>query len=269
MLQQVDSVMRVLDQAAGLRRMLQPRVVRVLPVLDSGRDYWLAALLAEALARQGERVLLIDQGDGAAAGALGIRPRHTLAEVISGRCELDEAIGVGSQAVQAALAGELFALLRAQSISAEAFFGAFAHIPAPLDLVLLRVTQPAVIAQCLVDEAEILLSTSAAAPALFNAYSNLKRTCARAHRYRMVVHGIAGAAEAFAVHERVARTAERFLGIAPQFAAHFPVAPGERGGSRHAIAAHAAEQLAAQVVSWPLAQFPSHERAPVATPTTH
>lgn len=265
----VGNAMRVMDQAAGLRRMLQPRAVRVLPVLDSGRDYWLTALLAEALARQGERVLLIDQGDGAAAGALGIRPRHTLAEVISGYCELDEAIGVGTHAVQAGVAGELFALLRAQAISAQAFFAAFAHIPAPFDLVLLRVTQPTVIAQCLADEAEILLSTSAAAPALFSAYSNLKRTCARQHRYRMVVHGIAGETQAYAVHARMARTAERFLGNAPLFAGYIPMNPGEPDGTRNAAAAHAAAQLAAQVVSWPLAQFPTHERAPVATPPTH
>lgn len=261
--------MRGLDQAAGLRRILQRRAVRVLPMLGAEHDHWVAVLLAEALARRGERVLLIDQGEGAAARALGARPKHTLGDMIVGRCELDEALCVGTQGVHVGLAGDAFDQLRALDISAELFFSAFAHAPAPVDLVLVRVCQPAVIARCLADEGEILLSTSSQAAALFAAYSSVKRSCARSHRYRTLVHGVDSAEQAQAVYERVARTAERFLGIAPLYAGHIPLGAHEPGPSHRASVTRAAERLAAQLVTWPLAEFAAHEHAPGTLPMAH
>lgn len=262
-------VLEAPDQAAGLRRILQRRAVRVLPMLGSARDYWVAVLLAAALARQGERVLLIDQGEGEAARALGVQPAHTLGDMIAGRCELDEAVGAGVSGVHAGVAGDLFEHLRTQDIAADVFFSAFAHVPAPVDLVLVRVTQPAVIARCMADEGEILLSTSSEAAALFAAYSGVKRSCARSHRYRTVVHGVDNAAQAHAVYQRVARTAERFLGIAPLYAGHIPVGSYEPAKPLHTAATQAADRLAAQLVTWPLAAFSLERHAPGATRTTH
>ncbi len=267
--QRATEMMPALDQAAGLRRILQRRAVRVLPMLGSGSEHWVAVLLAEALARQGERVLLIDQGAGEAAAALDVQPRHTLGEVLAGRCELDDAVGLGVHGVHAAVAGDLFERLRAHDIGAEAFFSAFVHVPAPIDLVLVRVTQPAVIARCLDEEGEILLSTSTDAPGVFAAYSNVKRSCARSHRYRVVVHGVDAPAHAHAVYQRVARTASRFLGVAPLYAGQLPIDPQPSADSPRRLAARAAERLAADVVTWPLAAFSSDARGLDAAPQTH
>jgi hypothetical protein len=226
--------------------------VRLLPVLGVGRDEWVCAGLADALAGTGERVMLIDQGDGACIEALGPRPRQDLAALASGRSELADAISSSSAGVQLCLAGDIFKTAAAEGISADAFFGAFAHAPEPVDLVLVHVTRPAPLLKFFDREAEILLASSAESGAVRAAYCNVKRTCARQHRYRLVVYGVSDAARARQVHERFARTNERFLGVSPRLAGHL-VGAGKGSGCRGGTFT----QLAAQIVQWRLAEFAS------------
>jgi len=86
------------DQAESLRRMLAPRVTRRIAVVgcESGAGATTVALgLANALALQGERVLLADEDrHGARATRLaGAAPMATLADVLGGRTPLDAALG--------------------------------------------------------------------------------------------------------------------------------------------------------------------------------
>jgi flagellar biosynthesis protein FlhG len=88
-----------MDQAESLRRMLAPRTTRRIAVLASERGAGATTVvlgLSQALAMQGERVLLVDE-DAAAARATrlsGATPSGTLADVHAGRLSLDAAAGI-------------------------------------------------------------------------------------------------------------------------------------------------------------------------------
>jgi flagellar biosynthesis protein FlhG len=85
------------DQAAGLRELLLPRVPRLVSIVScrpaTGRTT-LAVNLAAGLARQGHRVVLIDEssGIGNACEVLGLRPRCELADVLNGDRALHEVV---------------------------------------------------------------------------------------------------------------------------------------------------------------------------------
>ncbi|WP_432262593.1 MinD/ParA family ATP-binding protein [Cupriavidus sp. TMH.W2] len=97
-----------MDQAESLRRMLAPRTTRRIAVVASecGAGATTVALgLSNALAMQGERVLLVDE-DAAAARATrlsGTRPAGTLAGVNAGRLSLEAAAGTGPGGVLSVL----------------------------------------------------------------------------------------------------------------------------------------------------------------------
>ena len=77
------------DQAAGLRKLLQPRIPRLVNIVScrsaTGRTT-LAINVAVGLARQGHEVVLIDEssGIGNACEMMGLRPRYELAHVLNG-----------------------------------------------------------------------------------------------------------------------------------------------------------------------------------------
>ena len=72
------------DQASGLRRMLTRSTVRVLPVIGHEGSEWVATMLARALGGLGERVLLIDQGDGDCGRILGSELAYSLDDLVAG-----------------------------------------------------------------------------------------------------------------------------------------------------------------------------------------
>jgi len=87
----------MLDQAAGLRRMANPRPVKVIAVTSGkggvGKTN-VSINLSMALSQSGKDVLLLDADLGLANVdvLLGLRPRHTLSDVIRGSRALEEII---------------------------------------------------------------------------------------------------------------------------------------------------------------------------------
>lgn len=88
---------RIADQAAGLRRMVQPRTVQVIAVTSGkggvGKTN-VSVNLAIAAAHQGKEVLLMDAdlGLGNVDVLLGLHPAYNLSHVIEGRCSLEDVI---------------------------------------------------------------------------------------------------------------------------------------------------------------------------------
>lgn len=94
---QNSSSSAIADQAAGLRRLVPARPVKVLAVA-SGKGgvgkTTVSANLAVTLAKQGRKVMLLDADLGLANVdvMLGLNARRNLSHVISGEAELDEII---------------------------------------------------------------------------------------------------------------------------------------------------------------------------------
>lgn len=91
-----------MDQAAGLRRMASPRPVKVIAVTSGKGGVGKSSVsvnLAAALARTGDRVMLMDADLGLANVdvLLGITPRYNLAHVIDGEVTLEEILVQGPE----------------------------------------------------------------------------------------------------------------------------------------------------------------------------
>jgi len=94
-----------LDQAAGLRRMANPRPVKVIAVTSGkggvGKTN-VSVNLSMALSQSGKDVLLLDADLGLANVdvLLGVRPKYTLADVIDGSRTLEEIIVNGPEGLK-------------------------------------------------------------------------------------------------------------------------------------------------------------------------
>jgi flagellar biosynthesis protein FlhG len=94
-----------LDQAAGLRRMANPRPVKVIAVTSGkggvGKTN-VSVNLSMALSQSGKEVLLLDADLGLANVdvLLGLRPKHTLSDVINGARTLEEVIINGPESLR-------------------------------------------------------------------------------------------------------------------------------------------------------------------------
>jgi flagellar biosynthesis protein FlhG len=94
-----------MDQAAGLRRMANPRPVKVIAVTSGkggvGKTN-VSVNLSMALCQGGKDVLLLDADLGLANVdvLLGLRPRHTLSDVINGSRALEEIIINGPESLK-------------------------------------------------------------------------------------------------------------------------------------------------------------------------
>ena len=82
-----------MDQAAGLRRLLAPRRLRVLPLASTlARDAQaaLAMRIAVALEGGGRRVVVLDASRGGVSAHLGLEPRFELLHLLEGERKFDD-----------------------------------------------------------------------------------------------------------------------------------------------------------------------------------
>ena len=97
------------DQAQGLRLLLPDsgRVIAVLSGKGGVGKTFVSTSLAVLAARRGERVVVVDGDLGLANVDVVLRAntRFTIADVIDGRCSLEEAIVTGTQGVSIVAAG--------------------------------------------------------------------------------------------------------------------------------------------------------------------
>lgn len=93
-----------MDQAAGLRRMANPRPVKVIAVTSGKGGVGKSSVsvnLSVALARSGAQVMLMDADLGLANVdvLLGISPRYNLSHVIDGEASLEEVLVEGPEGI--------------------------------------------------------------------------------------------------------------------------------------------------------------------------
>lgn len=259
------------DQAAGLRRMQRPRPVRVIAVASGKGGVGKTSIsvnMALALAQAGKEVMLLDADLGLANVdvLLGLHPRHTLADVMDGRCSLEEAIveGPGGIKVVPAASG-VQRMAQLSSVEHAGLIRAFSELSLPLDALI--VDSAAGISDGVVSFSraaqDVLVVIGDEPASITDAYAFIK-LLSREHgvrRFRVVANMVEGPQQGRQVYEKISRVTDRFLDVSLDYCGHVPSDPMLRRavqqqravvdaypGSR---AARAFRSLAEQTERWP------------------
>ena len=260
------------DQAESLRRLLAPRVTRRIAVVgaEQGVGTTTVALgLANALAMQGERVLLVDEDQyGARAMRLaGASPVATLADVLDGRVAFGTAVGTrpatGIAVLQAgpALVG---ALPDERAMSSRLPDVRSVLVDARRDITG-ALTPLAGVAH------NFVIVMRPEATSITAAYACIKRlhheyAC---RHFQLVVNMAAAEGTVTALARNLARTASQYLGVEASLAGYLPMDPLVARALQlgrcvveaypAAAATGALRHIASRIGAWPL----RHEALPL------
>lgn len=222
--------------------------------------------LALALAARGRAVMLFDADLGLANVdiMLGLKPRHTLADVLEGRCELADAVVVGPGGVRVVPgASGIRRMAELGAAERAGIIGAFGEIAAGSEVLI--VDTPAGIGGGVVDfcaaSQEVIVVVCNEPASLTDAYAVIKvlnQECGRS-RCRVLVNMVRDVAEGRALYRRLVSACESFLEVTLVLAGIVPYDPLLRRAARRSRRAAAGgpsgavfKELAARVDNWPV-----------------
>lgn len=240
------------DQAAGLRRMLAPRALRLLPLwgapggVERARC---AAQLAVALAGMGRHVLVIDQSRGAVCAEFRLRARYELAHLLAGDREWSQVVLQGPPGISVLPAARGLHQLAGDGDAGAFLDGLYALACAP-DIVMLSVDSPADVTGLVDPDGDWLLVAPVGDVGTMPAYRELKRIArvARPSRVMVMLTGAASEAEISRCFGNLSAASERFLNIRLQYGgtlARDPLPSPRRSGACGPVG-----QIASGVESW-------------------
>ncbi|WP_130393830.1 MinD/ParA family ATP-binding protein [Cupriavidus agavae] len=262
------------DQAESLRRLLAPRVTRRIAVVgaDSGAGTTTVALgLANALAMQGERVMLVDEDTfGARATRLsGAVPTATCADVLAGRAGLAAAIGTRAASGIAVLPAG--AMAPGQRLDEAALQGQWADLRTVI--VDARRDATGALSPLAATAHNVVIVVRPEANSITAAYACIKRlhheyAC---RQFQLVVNLATAEGTVTALARNLARTASQYLGVEASLAGHLPMDPLVARALQlgrcvveaypAAAATGALRHIASRTGAWPL----RHEAVPQGT----
>ncbi len=264
------------DQAAGLRRMTQPRPVKVISVTGGKGGVGKTSVtinLAVSLAESGLKVMILDADLGLANIdiALGLHPTQNLQHVLSGEATLDDILiegpaGIlivpassGTQAMAQLSPAEHIGLIRA-----------FSQIGQQIDVLLIdtaagisdtvvsftQAAQEAILVVC--DEPTSMTDAYALMKVLNRDY--------RMNRFRVIANMVRTPQEGRDLYAKLTRVCDRFLDVTLDYIGSVPFDEHMRKAIRkqkavvemfpRSPAAVAFRQLAKKVEGWPLPYAP-------------
>jgi flagellar biosynthesis protein FlhG len=241
------------DQAEGLRRMLSFSRARTIAVVAGTRGAGATSCvvnLASALARQGSRVLVVDENfDSNISHAFGLRPRHDLKHVIQGEVALDDALLHGPSGIFVlAAATAARTLPRLDRASQARAIDCFAELDELADIVLLDVRndelEPSPFAAA---TQEVIVVVSPGAASITGGYSAIKRM-SRGHwrrSFRLLVNRAQDFANVRTVEANMRDVARKHLDVALEVMDAIPLDPAVVVSSRRFCAAVDAAPTAA------------------------
>ena len=238
------------DQAEGLRRMLSFSRARTVAVVAGTRGAGATSCvvnLGAALARQGRRVLVVDENfsNGNASHVLGLRPRFDLTNVIAGDCRLEDALQQGGRGLAVLAASRAAnALSRLDSASQRRAVSCFADLDDAADVVLLDARNDAHEPSAFANAAqEVIVVVSPGPSSITGGYAAIKRMSrvAGRKRFRILVNRAPDADTSRVVYENMAQAAGRHLDVTLDFMGAIPADPAiAEAARRFAPAVHAA-----------------------------
>ena len=220
------SEMRV-DQAAGLRRMAQPRPVRVIAITSGkggvGKTN-VSVNLSVALSDAGKRVMLLDADLGLANVdvLLGLRPESNLSHVIDGKRTLEEVIVKGPSGIMVVPAASgVKRLAELSSIENAGLIRAFSELNHDIDTLIIdtaaginesvtsfsRAAQEVVVVVC--DEPASITDAYALIKVLSTDYG--------LHRFRVLANQVQSAQEGRDLFSKISRVTDRYLDVTLEF----------------------------------------------------
>ncbi len=205
------------DQAAGLRRLLAPRGLRVLPICGAASDQEQArivAQLATLLASCGRRVIVLDQSPGAMAATWGLRARYELSHLLSEDRGWEQVLLEGPQGVVLLPAGRGLVQIDTGRARHDLLSQLYS-LPMEPDMVLLNLSRTARCGVLADPRGDWLFIAPAGAGGLMPAYGQIKRLAAsvRPQRLQVLVDGAQDAADGHVAFGNLAATARRFLDL--------------------------------------------------------
>ena len=220
------SEMRV-DQAAGLRRMAQPRPVRVIAITSGkggvGKTN-VSVNLSVALSDAGKRVMLLDADLGLANVdvLLGLRPESNLSHVIDGKRTLEEVIVRGPSGIMVVPAASgVKRLAELSSMENAGLIRAFSELNHDIDTLIIdtaaginesvtsfsRAAQEVVVVVC--DEPASITDAYALIKVLSTDYG--------LHRFRVLANQVQSAQEGRDLFSKISRVTDRYLDVTLEF----------------------------------------------------
>jgi flagellar biosynthesis protein FlhG len=211
-----------LDQASGLRRLFNPRRLRLLPVVADTRPGGSAVFalnLAVALSRVGSRPVVIDAHRAGVSALVGLEPRFELDDLIEGRCRAAQVLCRSAEGVPVLPASRGLGPLCSDPLAADAVFSAVASLREGYDVAVFhasgallgslmpsRTTETALL--CGPAEADLAL-TYAWLKALVRTFSLT--------RFRVFFDGVGSERQAQELHRRLSEVSARYLDAAVMF----------------------------------------------------
>jgi flagellar biosynthesis protein FlhG len=245
------------DQASGLRRLLAPRGLRILPVSGAASDQDQARVVAQLaawLGSTGRHVILVDQSCGAVSNYFGLRARYELSHVLCGDRAWDQVLLEGPQGVAVLPAARGLARLETERARRDLFSQLYA-LPMRPDVVLLNLSAAAQGSALADPLGDWLFVASAGAGGLMPAYGEIKRlvTLVRPQCVQVLVDGAHDAADAHIAFGNLAATARRFLDLDLNFCGNVQRSIAQY--APHDDVPGALRQLAADLDGWRLRSY--------------
>ena len=263
------------DQAAGLRRLLPSKILRVVPIGAGCEGIGKTSFVvnfAAAAQRQGQSVVVLDQSHGDIPAALGIRYRYELRHVLSGDKNFEDIMlrGPGRLRIFPAARG-LEALFKAGR-TGSGLLQAFGALDDPPDLIVINTpAQRAELACALGASAdagrEIVLIVSDVPTTITATYAQIK-SLARdrgQQQFRVLVNRAASEDFALRVYDNMAEAADRNLAVQIRYGGYIPRDPSLKRSRHaqqtvfntdpHAESAFAFDRVAASVFDWRVPEF--------------
>ncbi len=218
------------DQAEGLRRLIDRSALQIVSVSTQGNAQGGAIVnLAGALAELGRDVLILDEQPGGRgiAGALGLKPRFDLDEVIDGRRELDDMIVSGPSGIR------VLCLARGKGLVSELperaqrrLMERFGRLNLPVDTLLVQSASghASYLLSCGTGVRELVVLAGGGAKEITAGYALIKRLnneFAR-HEFHVLVSNVASEDMARSIVSNMAAVARRYLRVSLDFIGHVP-----------------------------------------------
>jgi len=257
------------DQAEGLRRLIDRSGLQVVSVSTDGSGQSGAIVnLAGALAELGRDVLILDERPGASGitGALGLKPRFNLGDVIGGTRELDDMIVRGPAGIRVLPLAQCKCFIsELPEREQQRLVERFGRLNAPVDTLLMESASghASSLLSCDAGVREVVVLAGGGAKDITACYALIKRLnneFAR-HEFHVLVSNVASEDMARTIVSNMAAVARRYLRVSLDFIGHVPPDEKLQQAARlglpvvaafpAAAAAESFRSLAQTVAAWP------------------